>query len=284
MRLTRLNQLIRGREQVQGSWRLTPRHEVQYRKKSPREEMILSGPLVTAGASGLTFRVEEQSEDGGLLKRQLTLQGRWEADAGNRLTFLADRQTGREDRLTLSGGWEVEENLLLYRFEQLDEKARRPKIHTLAFRGSWEINDPHHLTYLLEGASDSAFRFRGAFQTSSVLAKKGEVRYQVGIGLEGKHRLKTVTLFGKWKLSRELALAFEMASTDGRRPSLLFGASYQPSSRDTLTANLTTRQGKPLGVEVIFNRQLLRKQGEAFLRLRKSLEESVAEGGFRFRW
>lgn len=291
MRLNKLNQLILGNELIDGTWRLTPRHEVQYRRRkenarSPvEEELILTGDLISAEETGLVISVWERRTGGELASRFVTLKGRWEADSSNRLNFLIERQSGREDRLTFSGGWEVgEKNEILYRYDQLDLKTKRRRVSTLTFRGYWDLDRDRQLTYVLDRDSDSAFRFRGAFQTVSVLAKEGTLRYQMGVELKGKERLQTIALFGKWKLSRNLGLEFEVPYQDGLKRAIAFGATYSTDSGGFILAKLTAQKGKPVGLEVLLTQEFLRGQGEAFVRLRKSLEETAVEGGVRVRW
>jgi len=219
----------------------------------------------------------EVSDDGDVTSRLLSLRGRWQADSRNRLNFLVERSKGQEDRLVFQGGWELDEaDEISYRYQ--------PNLQTLRFQGQWDLSDSTRLTYVLDESSDSTFRFRGAFQTPSVLAKEGELRYQIGLEVEGKKRFNVVTLFGKWKLSRDLALDFELATGGASSRTIHFGATYQVDSDDALSAQLTTREGKPLGVEVILTRDFLKGQGQAFMRLVKSLEETAVEGGVRFRW
>ena len=291
MRLTRLNQLILGKELIDGTWKLTPRHEVQYRRRrenlrSPlEEEVVLRGNLIAAEGAGLVISAWERRTGGELASRFLTLKGRWEADSKNRFNFLAERQEGREDRLVFSGGWEVnDQNEILYRYERLDEKTKKRQIHTLVFRGSWQVDGGRLFTYILDRNSESAFRFRGTFQTASISARQGALRYQIGVEVEGRQRIQTITLFGKWKLSRNLGLEFELASGSGGKRSLAFGATYSTDSGRFISAKLTTKQGKSLGMELILTQEFLKGQGEAFLRLKKSLEESAVEGGLRIRW
>ena len=291
MRLNKLNQLILGRELIEGTWWLTPRHEVQYRRRrenlrsSLEEEVVLRGNLIAAEKAKLVISAWERRTGGELVSRSLTLKGRWEADSKNRLNFLAQRQEGREDRLTLSGGWEVnDQNEILYRYERLDERNKKRKIDTLTFRGSWQVDGNRQLTYILDRDSESAFRFRGTFQTASLQEKGGNLRYQIGVEVKGKERIQTITLSGKWKLSRNLGLELELASGSGEKGSLTFGATYSTDSGRFISAKLTTRQGKPLGAEIILTQEFLKGQGEVFLRLRKSLEESALEGGARIRW
>ena len=129
-----------------------------------------------------------------------------------------------------------------------------------------------------------AFRFRGAFQTKSILAKTGEIRYQIGVEAAGRRQLRTVTLFGRWLVSRDLGLSFETESADGIRRSILFGGDFRLNGRDQISVNLKHRGGTPLGVELVLTRELFDGDGNVFLRLKKSLEEARLEAGAAVRW
>jgi len=285
VRLDRLNRLIRGRETIQGVWEAAPGHRLRYRRQGAEQEVLLEGDLVSAEANRLTFRLDEQSRDEDVRLRRMSLRGRWQADERNRLTFLAERGQGRQEMLALEGGWEVDErNELVYRFERTQLKTKARELHRIRFDGYWEIGPDRRLTYVLDADSDSAFRFRGAFQTATVLQRRGSLRYQVGVEVWGRSRPQTVTLFGKWKLSRDLSLDFEIPYSGRFRRALSFGAEYSWDNRTTVSARLTTPDGGPLGLEVALHRDFLKGQGEAFVRLRRSLEETAAEAGVRVRW
>ena len=286
MRLDRLNRLIRDDGRViEGRWKLTPRHELQYRRAGAGEELVVTGELVSAEPLGLTFRLEQESQEEETRRRELQLKGRWQADAGSRLTFLVEREEGKADTLTLEGGWETGPgNEIQYRFERPEGKKRARSLHRLRFEGAWEVGEDRRLAYVLEAGSDSAFRFRGAFQTDSIRQKEGTLRYQIGVETEGKKRFQTVTLFGKWKLSRDLSLEFEVPYAGGFRRAIAFGAAYAWGPSASISARLTTPGGGPLGVELSLHREFLKGRGEAFVRLRRSLQESAAEAGARIRW
>lgn len=285
MRLDRWNRLIREGRGVEGTWRLTPSHDLEYRRYGAEEEILVSGRLASARPNGLTFGLAQRGVDGDTRSRELTLRGRWQADPRNRLTFLAQRRDGREEALVLQGGWELgEQHEVLYRIERTDPPSGRGRtIHQVRFEGYWEIDEERRLSYVLDRQSDSAFRFRGAFQTASLQPKEGSLRYQVGVEVGGRRQLQTVTLFGRWKLSRQLALELEVPYGSARR-AMRFGASFSPGGGRTVLGRLTTRGGKPLGLEVTLTQEFLKDQGEAFLRLRRSLEETAVEGGVRIRW
>ncbi len=285
MRLSRLNQLILANETVDGVWRLTRGHQLEYRKRGAGQEAVLTGALIAAEPDALVFRVAQREDGGGVVNQLFSLRGRWEADSRNRLNFLVEREKGRFDRLVFQGGWEVtEDHEILYRYKLPFLGRSRFAESALIFRGQWDFSADRRLVYLLDLSGDSVFRFRGAFQTSSVLAKEGQVRYQVGVEVEGKMRVQTVTFFGKWKLSRDLAVEFELASAGKRKQAILFGASWNVVRSGAVSARLTVRKGQPIGLEVIFSREFLRNGGQAFMSFRKFLEETVLEAGVLVRW
>ncbi len=285
LRLDRLNRLVRDGRTIDGRWRMTPRHELQYRRDGPGEELVAAGDLVSAEPLGLTFRLEKESREEDTRRRELQLKGRWQADSRNRLTFRVEREQGAVDILTLEGGWEVGPgNEIQYRFERTERKKGARALHRIRFEGYWEVGEDRRLAYVLEAGSNSAFRFRGAFQTDSIRRKEGALRYQIGVEAEKGRSFQTVTLFGKWKISRDLSLEFEVPYAGGFRRAMKFGATYSWDSRTSVSARLAAPGGGPLGVELSLHREFLQGRGEAFVRLRRSLEETAAEAGARVRW
>lgn len=285
MPLTRDNEWSREGRVIRGSWRLTRRHELQYVRRGTREEIVLSGPITGAAPNGLSFRVEQQSSDESVLRRIWTLRGRWRADARNRLGFWVDRRQGGPDALTLQGSWELgPAQQILYRVEREDSHSGTRTIRLLRFEGYWEVGQDRRLVYVLDRSSDSGFRFSGSFQTASILAKRGEIRYQLGAEIQPGSRARILTLFGKWKASDRLGLSFEIPYGERKVRGIDFGVSYRIDALGQVQCQLRTRQGKLLGVELTLTRSFLKQQGEAFVRLRRSLEETAVEGGVRLRW
>ena len=285
MRLDRLNRLVHDGKVVEGVWEMGAGGEIRYRRRGSDEEVALTADLLSVDPNSLTFRLREDRQQEDVRSRQMSLRGRWKADDGNRLTFLVEREEGPQEVLTLEGGWEVgPKNEILYRFERTDLKRGSRSLQEIRFEGYWELGKERGLAYVLDADTGSAFRFRGAFQTASIRQKSGALRYQIGLEAEGKRRLQTVTLFGKWKLSRDLSLEFEVPYSGGFRRAISFGATYSWDGRTAVSARLTTPGGGPLGLELTLHREFLRGQGEAFVRLRRSLEGTAAEAGVRVRW
>ena len=284
MRIDRLNRLIRDGETLDGAWELSSGHQLRYRRRGSEKEVILAGDLVSAGPNSLNLRLREDVLEEDVRRREMILRGRWQVDPRNRLAFRVEREQGTAEALTLEGAWETgPDNEILYRFERPGTQGGK-SIHQVRFEGVWEIGEDRRLSYVMDAGSDSAFRFRGTFQTASIRPKEGTVRYQIGVQVENKKRFQTVMLFGKWKLSRDLSLEFEVPYSGGFRRSISFGAVYSWDSSASVSARLTTPAGKPLGVELSLHKEFLKGKGEAFVRLRRSLEETAAEAGVRVLW
>ena len=284
MKPTRLDDLIEDSKTAKGRWSLTSNHELQYKAKDLKEEIKFQGSLIAVEPDALVIAVTQRQEDQKTVTRIVKLEGAWRANAKNQLVFEVEKESGAKDILTFKGTWQIgKANEIIYTYEQTNLKSKRKETQELSFAGYWDIADKNRLTYWLSADSNSVFRFRTAFQTQSILAKKGEIRYQIGIEAKGKREIKTISLFGKWKLSRTLELTFEI-ETSGRKNVLTFGGEYHLDEDKQIAVNLKSQEGKPLGLELIFTKDFFGKDGQAFVRLAKSIEETRVEAGVNFRW
>jgi hypothetical protein len=236
--------------------------------------------------------------------------------------------------LTFQGAWEVNEHHeVVYTFTmpqwpgtassgtRRSRTSRETRIkQELVFKGTWDLSDKNCLTYLVGVDSDSAFRFRGTFEGStqlqqsgtdsartrssrpirSILAKKGEIRYQVGVEYKTsrgarKRQKQTITLFGKWKFSDDLALSFEIEYAEGRRSEMRVGielnlrtTGHEPWATnlfpDTISLNLVSRTGDPLGLELVLTKDFYDGDVQLFARFLRSAEETRGEFGVKILW
>jgi hypothetical protein len=268
-----------------GSWSLGPNGNLRYRGAGKDEEAELNAPLIAAEPDALVVGLTARQSDQKTVTRLAKLTGTWKADAKNRLVFEVERESGKNDELTFQGLWEINKaQEIVYRLRRTRLKTKTKRSTELVFRGFWDLSEKNRLTYVLSGDSDSAFRFRGAFQTKSILAKAGQIRYQIGLEAAGRRSVRTVTLFGRWLVSRDLGVSFETESADGVRRTILFGGDFRLNDRDRIAVDLKHRDGAPLGVELVLTREVLGGDGHLFLRLKKSLEGSRVEAGAAARW
>ena len=264
-----------------GRWRLSRSGELTYRSSDGRGETVLvrAEPLA-AGPGALVVSIDQSQKGGRVLARTLRLEGRWSVDARNRLIFGVARGRGPMDALTFEGGWELDRAHRLV-FRRKLTARRRPTAETsLTFDGEWDIPGPGVLAYRFE--SGETFSFRGSFQSPSILAKTGEVRWQFGAGAARGRRSSALIFFGKWKLGHDLELNFELERGRGR--TLRFGVAYSVGQGDEISLALTDRRGERLGAELLLTKDFLRRDGQAFLRLRRDAEEALVEAGAALRW
>lgn len=290
MKPTSINNLEEEGETIKGEWQLDRNHELAYRERKGKTKVVrLKGTLVAAEAGTLVFSAEAKEAGGKTLTGIYKLTGDWRVDAQNRITFEVEKESGQKDKLVFSGSWEIGPNHeIIYSYQRSLRRTKKEtsvtETQTLTFNGHWDLSERHRLAFLIEGDTGSALRFRGAFQTKSILAREGEIRYQVGVEIEGRPQTRTLVLFGKWKFSRELELSFEIEYAEGGKRALVFGGTYRFDDQTGITVELKSRDGGPLGAEVVFTREFFGKDGRLFVRLRKSIEESNLEAGVKFTW
>jgi len=273
---------------LDGAWALTPGHELALTldetARQGRRTLLLQGAVAQADAHALIFALRQREHEHLRTANRLTLTGRWQADARNRLTFLAEKSDGLEDRLTFQGGWEVgRRHELLYRYRQPGGRGPGRFEHTLRFAGHWDVTASDQLVYRLSGSDRSAFEFRASLQSPSLLASDDRLVYQVGIGLSRGVRRRRVELFGAWKINRDLSVSFEMPYADGRVESIRFEGRVSVTSSDRIAIALQNRRHEPVGLTVTFTRDLS-PDARLFLRLRKDAQERSAIGGVQVRF
>lgn len=269
-----------------GQWSLTSNHDLaltldQASSQEEGDRLLLKGNFLYAesDALGFSFTTRQKETE---RTQTLRLEGKWEADPQNLLTFHVEKEKGEEDILRLESSWEVgKQNELIYRYEKrlLAEGPRREE--TLTFKGFWEVSAVDRLTYRLDVEGDSAFHFRAALQSHTLLAKEGAIRYQIGIELSGRRKplLQTVTLFGKWKLNRNLSLDFELTPRGEGPQRIRFGTSARFLRGEEVSFFLEDEEGRPLGMEVRFKKRELGP--ELFMRLKREKAEDLIEAGGR---
>lgn len=283
-----LNELRKRGRVIKGRWELGPGRALRYRRDedSRLEDLEFETALIAADPEALVLAVSEKRKHGKTATRTARLSGKWKANKRNEIEFEVERESGKKNVLTFTGSWKVgPSNEIIYTWRRTSGKRKTAVLNTLTFKGAWALSDDLQLTYTLQGADDETFRFTGAFQTKSIFAKKGEIRYQLGAVAAGRRgRARTLTLFGKWKLSNKLALVFELEGEARKKSELRFGADYAMTEDTQISARLTGKQGEPLGVEVVFTREFWKGDAQAFVRLKKSLSESAVEAGVTLNW
>ena len=283
----RREQRIPEKISFNGIWRLNSHHEPEFvlalvNRKSQGETLEFRSKNVFADKNAFVFEIATTDKRNSQQFQLLKLAGCWQADENNRITFEVTRKT-KPDILTLQGEWFVNNNQqIVYVYESRFLKKRTLHSSTLVFKGFWRIDCAHKLTYQILGSSNSFFEFKTALETPNVYPQEGAVKYRLGVGVkESAKTEKVITLFGSWKIQRNLSLSFEMNYGSGVVRSTEFLATMRLTPSDEIIFELTNKQDEPLGLNVVFTHRVLKyKYAHAFVHLEKFLNNARIEGGF----
>lgn len=273
---------------LRGRWSLNKNHDLvltldKWRRQRVGDELTLQGQIVAASANSISFAVTTRSKKNIATRSILKLQGIWQADERNRLTFRIKKGEGKHDTLTFDGIWEInKKHRIVYRYEKVQLIRKRRLKKTLIFEGHWDIARRNRLSYEISRQAKSAFEFR----TDIGVLDKNYIKYRIGIGVSNKKQpiRRVITLFGKWKIKRNVGLLFEIEYEKGKAKAIIFGADAKLTKRDKVRFRLKNRLRKDLGMELKLSRKLLRGDGEAFLKLLKSKKEAGIYVGAAWRW
>ena len=269
---------------LKGKWSLTDDHDLcltldKQGRETFGDKIALRGTILDVKENSLLFAVTTKTKKNTRLTYILQLGGTWKADKNNRLTFYIKKEKGKHDILTFRGAWDInKDHQVIYKYEKAALVRKKKKLHTLTFKGHWNVTGRSRISYELSRQSDSAFDLK----TSAGVFKGSNIKYELGIGLSGwpKPVKRTVTLFGKWKLKKNLGLVFEVDYRDRKPCSMVFGADVRLTDKDTVLFKLRNDiENKNLGVDLELSRKMFKGDGEAFLRLLGSKQRSSIYAG-----
>ena len=274
---------------LRGIWSLTDNYDLKltldkWGRRTFGDELTLQGEIISVEKSALLFAVTTKSKDDTQSIYTLKLEGAWQADKQNRLTFRARKEVGLHDILTFDGMWEIGRNYqIIYRYKKARLTRKEEKVHTLIFKGQWDVTDKARVSYLIEGDTESAFNF----DASLGIFKGREIKYEIGIGASyiPKGARRIIRLFGTWKIKRDVGLIFEVRYEDKKVQEIIFGAEARMTDNDTILLRLTGgRDNKDIGAELELSRKILKGDGTAFLRLLADKNEASIMAGAAWRW
>ncbi len=269
-----------------GAWSINKNHELRLtldKVQRAGDSLTLSGEIVGAQSGSLLFAVRTTAARAGTSVKTLKLQGSWRADENNRLKFMVSKSEGPHDTLTFDGIWEVNRNkTLIYRYTKQRRDSGEEVSNGLVFKGFWDITDKDRVAYVLDYKKDSYFSF-----TTRMIEFHGRwIKYEIGLNVSFKDRpvKKSLTLFGRWKIRKNIGLVFEYETEERKYKSIAFAAEVSPSGEDTILFKIKNKAGEDAGIEFKLSRKFLEGSGEAFLRLLKSSRESAVYIGAGWTW
>ena len=278
-----------------GSWSLTKDHNLRltldkWRRQTFGDELTLKGEIIRADVHSLSFAVTQRTKENTVSTYILKLEGSWQADKNNRLTFRVKKEEGRFDLLVFDGIWEVNrKHRIVYHYEKKLTKRGESKRRSLVFKGFWNITRRNALTYLLDlkgkslpAGRQSAFDFR----VGHGIVEKGAIKFEIGIGISRRQRpvKKDIILYGKWKIKKGLGLIFEIMNPGGRASAMKFEAEAKLAGASRIKFTLKNETGKDLGLALTLSKEMLKGAGESFIRFLHNKKEKAVYVGTGFMW
>ena len=116
---------------LKGSWSLDKNNDLvltlnKTTRESLGDKVTLKGQLKKATKDSLNFSLTTKTKDK-LSSYVIKLNGKWQADKYNQLTFNVKKEHSRHDILTLKGGWKLNNNQITYTYKksQLIRKQKK---------------------------------------------------------------------------------------------------------------------------------------------------------------
>lgn len=273
---------------LSGTWSLDKNHDLlitldTLRRQSSGDRLTIRGEIIDAQENALVFEAGTRTQDGAYSAYILRLEGRWQADRNNRLTFGVRKERGTPDILTFDGIWDIAQKYqIIYRYRKEDRVRGEKMIQTLTFSGYWDIRRKARISYVIGKTAGSFFDFRahaGVFRGKYI-------QYEVGIGVSHLSRpvRRVITLTGDWRLRQGAGLEFEVRYENRKIASIALGAQVRLTGQDTVSFRLRNGRNEDIGAELELSRVVFRGSGRAFLRLLASQGESAVCIGSGARW
>ena len=211
-------------------------------------KLIIKSQLLDAKDNELAFSVGARDSSGKGSIYILKLTGTWYADEYNRLRFDVTKEKGPSGKLTLQGGWKVNNNHeIVYTYTPPGLKTKSAS--ALTFKGYWDIIKNQRITYILNKKINSGFDFSG-----------------------------------KWRLSERFGLFFEAPFKNRKPQNISFGADCRLGENNTIEFKLKNNRNKDMDIALRLSKNILKGQGEAFIEALKEAKEVSLLAGIGFRW
>lgn len=112
------------------------------------------------------------------------------------------------------------------------------------------------------------------------------IKYELGIGVSYKKQpiKQEITFYGKWMVLKNIGLVFEVTQEGKQIQQIIFGAQARLTDKGIVSFTLRNSLNKDIGVELELERDILKGDGQAFLRILKEKKELAILVGVGWRW
>jgi len=271
-----------------GKWYLGSDHTLRFRIQDSAEELVFRSSFVSANADRLVFSITTLNPSGAQSTRLFKFEGNWQADEKNRLTFILSYRESDRDRFVFEGRWRIGRKYeIIYRYVAEEIKTGRKRIESIILKGFWNLDQRGYLDFLVEGSSNSQFRFKAEYLGYRSLRRRfSELKFRVGIEIRGsaKEIYETIKIFGRWKVRAPLELGFEVTYENERVEEIKFLASYEFVGKDMIDLELFNSNREGLGIQATVLTKVFGDRANLFLKVKATEKEKMIEGGVNIKW
>ena len=259
---------------LSGQWSLNRNHDLvftldKWGRQTFGDQLTLQGEILDVSKNALLFSMTTRQKKGAQSLYAIKLDGTWQADKNNRLAFRVRKGKEGYDALTFDGIWNIGKNYeIVYEYRKTRRVLKSKRIHVLAFKGKWDIEDKTRISYCMDRDTDSVFNFK----TSVGVFRNKFIKYEAGIGLSRRREpvKRIIKFFGTWKISKTSGLEFEVEYGNRKVHALAFGAEARLTDKDTVLFKLRDNLNREMDAEIKLSHKIFKGDGQAFLRLFRS--------------
>ena len=262
---------------LEGSWRLDKNRNLVYTlskwgNQVYGNKLTIRGRLTRADAGSISAEIATREGEAERVY-YLKFKGDWRVDEKNRLAFEIRSKTGKTDELTFKGSWEIDrKNQITCTYSKYDLLTKTRRQHQLRLKGYWNLTDTHRISYQVTNRQ----RY---FDIDVGIGRPGRNSLSYRIGLRRSGRSRTITLYGKWRVTEKLGLTFEMPYQDGEVKRIVFGVSYQFDDDWNLAFRAAAGRNGRHNIEAKLSRRLLTGKGKFFIKGVLSDEQRAVMAG-----
>ncbi|MFH1690986.1 MAG: hypothetical protein ABIC68_00230 [Candidatus Omnitrophota bacterium] len=264
-----------------GVWSLDKNHNLtltldKWNQNCFNNKLTLKGDIKAVNAHQLVFCLTTKNEKSHSPDYLLKINGKWQADKHNQLSFKIEKSNALQKNITLCGAWDINKlHQISYAYVKKNSITKKTINRTLIFKGRWDINKKNRISYILNKALCSVFDFKITYAKTTPRGLQFSINF-------GPHIKRTIVLSGKWNICKNMGIILEISP--GKKNTIALGSSYKLNKDSTIDITFKNNEGEGLGLTTKLSQIQPNRQGEKFLKILLSKKEIALTAGIGFRW
>lgn len=258
-----------------GKWSLTENHDLKLTLSEDKKQLktiTIKGQLMETGKNSISFSVFQKTAVNKERVYVLKLEGFWQVDKYNRITFKVKKEKGKIDKLSFICIWSIsKKNSILYTFSRADHLTGLKTKHTIEFKGVWKITEKNRITYVICSRAGSEF----SIKTTAQKFEKNSIKASIGVGFGKNKKGRQITLFGEWKINKNIGLFFVLKNENNKQKYIKFGCEAMLKNTAINFNMKAYGTKKDLDIRLKLKRDMKTIDGQLFAEVFKNKKETA---------